>query len=128
MPGSANTARAGGRDPEPQRFAGPLGDLVEDLLNAQLLERAGHEIELTHRHAAAQDDDVVRVEMKLEPLAQLLAVVPDVIVRDPLEAVPAQGARHRVHVRAPDLDAAGSARPARSARYRSRSRRPSAGC
>ncbi len=47
--------------------------------------------------------DVVGVEMKLEPLLQLLGVVVDVIVRDPLEAVPAQGAGHGVDIRAPDL-------------------------
>ena len=45
-------------DAEPHRPAGPLRDLVEHELGTELREHGRHEVELAHRHAAAQDQHV----------------------------------------------------------------------
>ena len=52
-------------DPEPHRPARPLLDLVKNELRAELREHGRHEIELTHRYAAAQDE---HVELSVEPI------------------------------------------------------------
>ena len=86
------------RDPEPQGFAGPLGHLVENPVDAQLLEHLGDQIELAHGHATAQHQHVVRLEVELEAVLELDGVILDVIIRDALKAVLAQGSDDAVGI------------------------------
>jgi hypothetical protein len=60
---------------------------MENGVHAEFVERLGHEIEFPHGHAAAQDEDIVCFEMKLEPVLELRQVVVDVIVSDALKAM-----------------------------------------
>src|SRR5262245_53259007 len=64
---------------EPQRLAGPLRDLVEDDVHAELAEDLRHEVEAAHRDAAAQDQHVAGIEMFTEPGTQNVYVVRQVI-------------------------------------------------
>jgi hypothetical protein len=50
-------------------------------------ERLRHEIKPPHRDAAAQDEHIVRVQMKLEARRELLEIIAHVIVRDAPESL-----------------------------------------
>src|ERR1700733_7326031 len=61
--GQAEHSLSLGPDAEPHGPAGPLRDLVKDLLYPQLLQHLGDEIELTHGDTAAQHHDLVCSQM-----------------------------------------------------------------
>ena len=128
LPGSANTAAPELRDAEPQRLARPLRDLMENGAHAQIRQGSRHQIEAPHGHAAAQDEHIVRVEVKFEPRLELVEVIAHVIVRDALETLRASARRQCRRRWSGGSGAAEPARPARRARCRWRSRRASAGC
>jgi len=77
---------------EPHRHSRPLRDLVENLLDAQLLEHLGDEIEFSLRHPAAQDQYVGLLNMSCESFPQHLFVIAQVVGFDFLETVPASEA------------------------------------
>ena len=58
--------------------------------HTELLQHLGHEIKASHRDTAREHEHVVGLEVKSQPLAQLLAVVLDVIVGYALKAALAQ--------------------------------------
>ena len=63
---------------------------MKNRMDTEVIEGLRHQIELPHRHAAAQDQNVVCLEVKLQSTLQLGEIVGDVIVGDSLEAVGAQ--------------------------------------
>jgi len=69
---------------------GRCDTLWNTVWDAELVQDSGNEIEFTHRHASAEHEYVVGLQMKLQPAAELGHVIQQMIVGDSLESVPAQ--------------------------------------
>src|SRR5581483_3011567 len=63
---------------------------MENRSHPEIIERLRHQIELAHGDPAAQDQDVVGLEVEFESTLELAEIIGDVVVRDALEALRAQ--------------------------------------
>src|SRR5262245_9570210 len=76
---------------------------MENRSDTELIECLGHQVEFSHGDAAAQDEDVVGLEVKLEPALEISQVGDNVVVDDALESVRPQSRDDSVCVRPPYL-------------------------
>ena len=92
MPGRANTAAPEVATPNHIGLPGRCATLWNTARTPSSSSTLGTRSKLAHRHAAAQDQHVVRLQVEVQPRAQLRRVVEQVIVGDALKAVLAQRA------------------------------------
>src|SRR5690349_13600886 len=76
---------------------------MENRTDTELVECLRHQVKFSHGDAAAQDEDVVGLEVKLEPALELSQIVDNVIIGDALETVCSQSRDDSVCVGTPYL-------------------------